>query len=178
MSTAKMSHQTARALRTVHSSSVARAAAMEATFGMSPTVDIFDAPVRLRQVSASQRPVPPLSPHTMKPRAPTQPRTSLPNPLVFAGPAGRRPVPGTHHDHELALLHSPRHADGGSKPVVTMFDGPAHSGGRPLSTASGSSSSRGGHGAKSTSPATGKKISHLALSAAAATAVTLAVAQS
>ncbi|KAJ6471076.1 hypothetical protein C8R47DRAFT_1222302 [Mycena vitilis] len=177
MSTAKMSHQTARALRTVHSSSVARAAAMEASFAMSPTLDIFDAPVRLRQTSASQRPAQPLSPHTMKPRAPTPPRTSLPNPLVFAGPAGRRPVLGTHHDLELALSHSPRHADS-PKPVITMFDGPAYSGGRPMSTAAGSSSSRGGRGARTIPPVNGKKIGHLALSAAAATAVTLAVAHS
>ncbi|KAJ6460029.1 hypothetical protein C8R47DRAFT_1161405 [Mycena vitilis] len=178
MSTAKMSHQTARALRTVHSSSVARAAAMESSFGMSsPTVDIFDAPVRLRQTPASQRPAKPLSPLSMQPRTPTERRTSLPDPLVFAGPAGRRPVLGTHHDLELALSHSPRHADA-SKLVVTMFDGPAYSGGRPRATLSGSSSSRGGDGANSAPPNKRKKLGPLALSAGAASAVTLAVANS
>ncbi|KAJ6545496.1 hypothetical protein B0H19DRAFT_1167837 [Mycena capillaripes] len=144
MSTSKMSQHTVRvasqSLRNVHSSSATRAAAAEVPLTFPPTLDIFDVPVRLRQQSGVRAPAleqarqarpshgqaaASLSPRSLNPRTPT----SLPNPLVFEGPAGRRPVMGNHDEfmEHRASSYAPRQ---GSEPVVTIFDGPAHSGGR------------------------------------------------
>ncbi|KAJ7629057.1 hypothetical protein FB45DRAFT_919899 [Roridomyces roridus] len=120
----------------IHSSSATRAAALAIpplpiplsipAVTLPPMLDIFDVPhrlVRRRETKLTMTPAPPRNVTASSPAASVV--TSLPTPLVFEGPAGRRPIRRSHH--ELASF-----AGSG---VVTMFDGPAHSGGRrePLS---------------------------------------------
>jgi hypothetical protein len=135
----KMSQHTVRAasqsLRSIHSSAAVRAAvAADGSVTLPPMFDIFDVPVRLRKSAApapeqSRRhatPSPSLSGRALNPMATP---TSLPHPLVFEGPAGRRPVMRRHHEipqHRVSAYAPQR----GSEPVITIFDGPAHSGGR------------------------------------------------
>ncbi|KAJ7246113.1 hypothetical protein B0H12DRAFT_1126817 [Mycena haematopus] len=149
--------------------------------------DIFDVPVRLRRSGAPEQPARATRSHAtsslsgcaLNPMGPT----SLPNPLVFEGPAGRRPVV---RRHDLTVsAYAPQH---GSEPLITVFDGPAHSGGR---TRSPRASAQLGRKSVRVLVATGptlltrsaqtpsdeRKI-QLAMGAAAATAVTLAAAKS
>ncbi|KAJ7090995.1 hypothetical protein C8R44DRAFT_990595 [Mycena epipterygia] len=178
MSTSKMSQQAtsavraaAHSMRNVHSSSAARATAVMDTppLTIPPIFDIFDVPVTLRASRTFTLE------HAKKPRAPSSASTSsssqhsplmptsLPNPLVFEGPAGRRPVVRTHH--ELTQQRSVSYAPQGVAPVVTMFDGPAHSGGRQW------------QGPQRSTPPNGRNI-QLAMGAAAATALTFGVVNS
>ncbi|KAJ6496072.1 hypothetical protein C8R45DRAFT_984893 [Mycena sanguinolenta] len=136
----------AQSLRNVHSSAVRAAAAVDIdVVVLPPMFDIFDVPVRLRRTpsSAGEQPARPQSSpsrhaFTLTPtRSPTT-STSLPHPLVFDGPAGRRPVVRRHHDTGVAA-YAPQH---GSEPMVTIFDGPAHCGGRRQYAQSGLKSVR------------------------------------
>ncbi|KAJ6462601.1 hypothetical protein C8R45DRAFT_527856 [Mycena sanguinolenta] len=164
----------AQSFRSVHSSAVRAAAAVDVPMAvlLPPMFDIFDVPVELRRTrstsaskhaprAARPRPFSPSS-HTLNPRT----QTSLPHPLVFEGPAGRRPVVRRHHETTVAA-YAPQH---GSEPVVTLFDGPAHSGGRKQRPS-------GSAHAQSAKPADGRPF-HLAMGAVAATALTLGVAHS
>ncbi|KAF8164651.1 hypothetical protein K438DRAFT_1984574 [Mycena galopus ATCC 62051] len=159
---------TAKSLRNVHSSSPARAAMADVPVTLPPIFDIFDVPVRLRKdsrVSEPARQSHPRETSSLSGRAlnPRPTPTSLPKPLVFDGPAGRRPVVRQHH--ERASSYVPRH---GAEPVITMFDGPARSGGRTQRPETS--------GRKSAAPE--RRNIQLGMGAAAATAVTFAVAQS
>ncbi|KAK6978218.1 hypothetical protein R3P38DRAFT_3120011 [Favolaschia claudopus] len=57
---------------------------------------------------------------------------SLPPPLLFDGPSGRRPVLMSALESHLAPYtpRSGRERGEASRPVITLFDGPAYSGGR------------------------------------------------
>lgn len=149
MSTSKMTQHTVRAAahssRSMHSSSAARAAAADVRFA-PPILDIFDVPVRLRHSGApaprpeQAKPPQGASSFALSGRAlnPWPTPTSLPNPLVFEGPAGRRPVMRQHHElpqHRASSFAPRRGQSQGSEPAITMFDGPAHSGGRSMAYA-------------------------------------------
>ncbi|KAF7328191.1 hypothetical protein MVEN_02576800 [Mycena venus] len=169
-----MSQQTVRiaaqSFRNVHSSSAVRATMADVPVTLPPIFDIFDVPVRLRKTSPASEPARqprPRETSSLSGRAlnPMPTPTSLPNPLVFEGPAGRRPVARQHHERASASSYAPRH---GAEPVITIFDGPARSGGRTQRPQT--------LGSKSTVPK-GRNL-RLAMGAAAATAVTFAVAHS
>ncbi|KAJ7776014.1 hypothetical protein DFH07DRAFT_73793 [Mycena maculata] len=166
-------------LRSVHSSSTTRAAsAIETPLALAPIVDIFDASARLCD-SHTRRPhasSPSTSGRNSLNPIPTM-HTSLPNPLVFEGPSGRRPVVRSHH--ELSQQWGPpfgsrKGSDAGAAPAVTMFDGPAHSGGWPQAP---TPSQKGTQKSGGKQMPDGRNV-QLALGAATATAVTFRVAHS
>ncbi|KAJ7246114.1 hypothetical protein B0H12DRAFT_1126818 [Mycena haematopus] len=103
----------ALALRNVHSS-----AARTATAGPFPHPPFNPPPSYTPQPDK----LTPLRPAAVS--ASTPPPTSLPNPLVFEGPSGRRPVVRNHHE----LMQQRPVLRAGSDPVVTIFEGPTHSG--------------------------------------------------
>ncbi|KAJ7210911.1 hypothetical protein GGX14DRAFT_565499 [Mycena pura] len=130
---AKLPLYAAAAARALHASATRRAA----TLDVPPIFDIFNVPPRLALRAEHRTPRP--HARAAAPRGPLHPRvpdrlplphslpTSLPDPLVFDGPARRRPVVRTHQElaqqeqrHPVAALYAP-------DAVVTMFDGPAHS---------------------------------------------------
>ncbi|KAF7367064.1 hypothetical protein MSAN_00965800 [Mycena sanguinolenta] len=173
-----MAQQTVRAaaqsLRGVHSSAVRAAAAVDVPISveLSPMFDIFDVPVRLRRTrsGAEEHTAPAARPYSPGGRAlnPMTP-TSLPNPLVFEGPAGRRPVVRRRNE-TIVAAYAPQH---GSEPVVTVFDGPARSGGRrqrPLGSVQAQS------GGESKPPPDSRTIRLAVGAAVTATMVTLSVA--
>ncbi|KAJ7675542.1 hypothetical protein B0H17DRAFT_1334576 [Mycena rosella] len=163
MSTSKKLQQAARAtLRTVHSSPATRAATVpDAPLNLPPIFDIFDVPVGLRasgafaREHAKPRTSSSCSPSLSRPMPPRAPQT-----LVFEGPACRRPVVRSPHDLPPPT-YAPSH-------VVTMFDGPAHSGGR---------FQRRSHSERKSNPPSRTKV-QLAMGAVAATAVAVGVVHS
>ncbi|KAK7002439.1 hypothetical protein R3P38DRAFT_3215596 [Favolaschia claudopus] len=115
-------HAAAQSLRNVHTSNPTQAAV--AGIQTSPAfADIFNVPSRLRR-SGGIRANAASGQHCefhVSPRS----RTDLQVPLVYDGPAGRRPVLG-----RTKLVISSYVPQNGSAPVITVFDGRAHAGGR------------------------------------------------